>query len=680
MRGLRSAQPEREGTDSERPESSQEGKEVIQRHTVAGQSVRLIVLPRFTRKAFEAWKRFVETDSIFGLDVESTAIEDNEPFDPSIQMRLIQFGNHREAWVLDPHSKWRRAIVEFLNREDRRFVSHNAAFDSTRVGFEFGIWLGQRSIDTLPMASLLWPGNTRRKGLKPLSDWYIDKGLSTSSKELSAHMVDLYYGQRARLPKTFVPGESTCRKPKSKGQPEKCQNPSFKDSLCGYCWDHYLARKPNKDTEQYGWRVISLTDPIFTKYAGLDAIYVRRLLNILNAELKRHRMSALSRTEQRVKRIMTATSVRGHRIDTVWLEPVLEEVADEYDAAETAWRTITGDINPRGPAKADWLVKRGLKFTARSPKTGAPTLDKEHLPELLRFKQPPEIVPALEALEEMSRHANLLTNLRIIASQAEKYGGFAHPQMNTLQAHTGRMSVTGPAMQTFSKKGAKGEKLRGCFIARDGFVFVGADYDSQEIRIAAALSGDPMLNKIVAEDLNQHILTAQSLFEDWIDKEHNPDEYAAAKVLDFAQQYGAGPRKIALQLGVSVAEAKEMWLAWRNTYAGLVAWTDRMGAKPSVRNPFGRVIPADPMRKYANGNYIIQSTGRDVLGQAILRLEDAGWGEAIWLPIHDELVLEVPEDRAEEAAAALTEHMTTTVKGIVIPAEGEVIGPRWRGL
>jgi DNA polymerase I len=61
-------------------------------------------------------------------------------------------------------------------------------------------------------------------------------------------------------------------------------------------------------------------------------------------------------------------------------------------------------------------------------------------------------------------------------------------------------------------------------------------------------------------------------------------------------------------------------------------------------------------------------------------LEDEGWAPYFWLPLHDEMVLEVPEDRADEGAQALTDLMSTEVLGIPMPAEGEVIGTRWRGL
>jgi DNA polymerase-1 len=98
------------------------------------------------------------------------------------------------------------------------------------------------------------------------------------------------------------------------------------------------------------------------------------------------------------------------------------------------------------------------------------------------------------------------------------------------------------------------------------------------------------------------------------------------------------------------------------------------------------VIPADAFgRAYANGNYMIQSTGRDLLGCALSNLAEMGLGSKIWLPVHDEIVLEVPEDKAETAAQMLGEAMTMHLPGgykvdVPFPATGEVIGARWKGL
>jgi DNA polymerase-1 len=188
---------------------------VIERVKVGGEPVRLIALPAFTRKAAEAWERFTRSDpdGIYGLDVESTVGEGMGTYSPTVRMRLIQFGNDHEAWALDPtHPGWRKRIVRFLSDPARRFVSHNAAFDSTRVLFEFGIELGDRSLDTLPMAALLWPGRTAPGGMgrRGLCAVRIDPGLSDADRMREARFTDLFFANKPRkgrlLPLSFEPG------------------------------------------------------------------------------------------------------------------------------------------------------------------------------------------------------------------------------------------------------------------------------------------------------------------------------------------------------------------------------------------------------------------------------------------------------------------------------------------
>jgi DNA polymerase-1 len=688
----------------------------FQQHTVAGAGGPRGGRPPPSPPARREFKRFANSDDIFGLDVESTTIPEFEgnrkSFNPAIYcesfvvphgldekvyrrgwvagetrqmtVRTVQFGTKTEGWVLDAQDpEWRVWIIRFLNRSSKRFVSHNASFDTLRVRFGFGVILGDRSIDTLPMLSLIWPGLTaptrgRAKGLKEACEFaFGESTLLHAEDDLHRRFMDLYHGQKARLPASFEPGVSPCRKCR--------ENASWALSRRGYCHVCYEAQvEEGKNLQtavvEWGWDNIPIDDEVFLAYSGLDAVYVRHLLDWAGAEVARRGMAALSRREQRIKRLMTERSRVGMRVDQGWLADILLETRAEFDEATDRVVGIVGKT-PRSPAVKEWLVDNGV------PRRLVKSLDKDHLPDVVdSYGEHPVVGPVLQDLLAVQKTSNLLTNLTTIDRHAQATGGRMNPNINTLQAHTGRMSVTGAAMQTFSKTGEKGRRLRGVFIADEGEIFVGADYDNQEIRIGAGLSGDEMLLRIVRENLSQHVLTAESIFPDFRGKKDDPEKYHKAKTLDFAQQYGAGPKKIGMQLGISYTEARELWLAWRETYAGLVEWSDMLQNQPGVRNPYGRWVPSDPFRPYANSNYAIQSTGRDMLGQAILDLDAAGWGSAIWLPVHDELVLSVPEDRAEEAAAALTEHMTTTLDGhgvrvpVLVPAEGEIIGNRWRGL
>lgn len=591
----------------------------------------VVALPNFSQRS--RFYKFVmdAPDQILGLDCETTAITDTSMFDPDARMRLIQFGSLTEAWVLDPHDKdWRGLIMATLNDPKLRFVSHSP-YDILWCWREFGIKIGRRAIDTIVLANLLVPGPMNAHDLKSLSERHIDGKLVDAEKAMHARFKEL--------------------------------------APVG----HRVGTQPGSKLMVWGFNNIPSDDHTYTHYAGLDAIYVRRLLDVFGSQIHPG-MAKLSRREQRIAQLATEMQWRGMRVDQDHTKAVLTDIEADWGAADERLHETFG-FSPRSPRRAEWFEARGIEF-AETTKTGRPSItggeDGTIAIALRRYLDPmSEERPVLEDLWTLAVGSNIRSNLTILLNNADP-DGFVHPAINTCQAVTGRMSITKPAMQTFKKTD---KRLRGCFIARDGYVFVGADYDSQEIRLAVAFSRDRALTRVVNEGLNQHDLTATMIFGDgWDDRQRH-----AAKTLNFAQQYGAGPKKIGKQLGISYSRARALWEAWRHAYAGLVRWSEQMSQLPVVVNPWGRRIPRDRARPYANGNYMIQSSGRDLLGDAMIALDDAGWSEYLWMLVHDEIILEVPEYMADVAVEALEAAMYAEIRGVKMTATAKVIGTRWSG-
>jgi DNA polymerase-1 len=626
----------------------------IHKRVVAGQSVTINALPwpEFEEK-WDRWRMHAldNEGGIIGFDVETTEIDEVlGPFEPTGKLRTVQFGSRRYAWVLDAHDEfWRPRITKMLHDPRFRFVSHTN-YDVLWSGREFGVPADDRFIDTIVMAGLVYPGVTRPKDLKSLSSELIDSQLEEAEQILLAHFKELApTGQRAG----------------------------------------------KKAPKAWGFTNIELTDELFQVYAGLDSIYVRRLLDILNEKLKRRRQSAISKREQRIARLATQMRQRGQRVDPEWVDRMIGEVEGEYESAAERLSELWG--KPTSPKRGDWLLDHGAQFYEVTetglPKLTMPSAASEGtLLELRdRYEEHPVLGPVFADIVTHSSHKNFLTNLKIIRRSAQN-DGFVHPEIKTQAAHTGRMSIIKPAMQTLKKRDPR---LRGCFIARPGKILVTADYDSQEIRIAAAYSRDPALLRIVREGLNQHVETMKMIFgvsdrEAVMNLTTGKTFYDASKTLDFAQQYGAGAARIGDQLGYpshidpetgrryAHPKAYAMWQAWRDAYAGLVEWSAMLAEKQQIINPWGRIIPADRWgRGYANSNYAIQSTGRDALGDAIVALADLGWADALWLFVHDELILEVNEDEAQHAVAALEEAMYCKIQDVELTATAKILGTRW---
>ncbi|WP_035850654.1 DNA polymerase [Kitasatospora azatica] len=580
----------------------------------------------FDREAFAA---FARSDPVLGLDVEGRAIVDGGPghFGPDAGLRLVQFGTPTAAWVLNPLvPAQRQAIAAVLADSERRFTTHTN-YDVLAVWSAFGIALGQRVVDTHLLSKLVQPDERAGHGLKDLSLRYLDDGLVTAQQALYERMRQLApTGQRA-----------------------------------------------GNNALTWGWNHIPSTDEAYTVYAGLDAIYVRRLLPILLAECAP--FSHLVRMEQWLAAQATGITVRGLLLDRPYTERLLDEVQGEFEQAAGAIERELG-FPGNSPRFAHWLA--GQVTGTELPRTakGQPQATAETLAQLAKELEAgtaaitEEGAAMLAARRAMAATTNIRTNLRSFLAAADAQSR-VHPQVKTLRARTGRMSITGPALQTLKKHDSR---LRHCFRAEVGHVLVGCDFAAVEVRVAAALSRDATLMRVIASGVDIHDATAELMYGPGFTKEQR----TVGKRATFGTIYGGGAKALAEQTGVPIAVARQVIQRWQRTYPEVIRFGKAIAEAPVVVTGSGRRIPPDPQRPYANSNYAIQSTARDLLVAAVHELATAhGLAANLWLFVHDEVIVQVPEQDAERVRDLLTQVMTTSYRGVPIEAEAEILGTHW---
>lgn len=568
----------------------------------------------------ELWDKFVASEELFGLDVESTAVDDKKSagrFAEGFRLRLVQFGNGSQAWVLRA-GEHEAQIRQLLEDESKCFVSHTN-YDVVCVWLAFGVALGQRAVDTHLMASLIAPGVTEDHGLKYLCSKYIDGGLEQADKDL--HEVF----------KSIAPS----------------------------------GQRVGSKLEEFGWSNVELNDLTYLVYAGLDAIYVRRLWDELCKELGGFGRRA--EMESWLAAQTTALTVRGVRLDREYTAKLAEQYQERNSSARRRLEDRMG-CKATSPKRVDWLASRGVEFEFLTA-TGKPSLSaKDGLPDLVARYPDGEVGEMLRDTLELSETDNFARNLSLYPLFADSQGR-VHPEIKTLAAHTGRMSIQRPALQTL-----KNGPLRGCFVADPGHVLVSCDFANVELRIAAALSADPELIKVFEDGQDVHSNTARLVFGDGFTK----DDRRLAKALNFGTVFGGGAPGLSKQTGLGIDQARSAVKKFRESYPGLAKFGYRCSDFDWVPNDYGRLIPADQGRKYANSNYMIQSTARDMLVEALYRLLVLeGWSPFLWLLVHDEVILCVPEARAEEAKGALERCMSSSFLGVPITAEATVEGERW---
>jgi DNA polymerase I-like protein with 3'-5' exonuclease and polymerase domains len=253
--------------------------------------------------------------------------------------------------------------------------------------------------------------------------------------------------------------------------------------------------------------------------------------------------------------------------------------------------------------------------------------------------------------------------------QAVHHGdGRVRPTVYTLAADTGRMSCVRPNLQQVPRAGG----FRACIAADPGHVLISADFSGVELRVAAALSQDANLLEIVADpnrDIHREI--AQIV---WGPGAGKAERYQAKRKV-FGRLYGSGLNGLMTATPpVSEGIARSIISAMDQMTPGLTEWSRQIAdAIEAGRTQFpaysGRTIYLPTDRPYAGPNYCIQGTARELLIDALLRLKATRWGNATLLPVHDELVLMVPQDEADDATAALAEAMTSELHGVQIIAE-----------
>lgn len=606
--------------------------------------------------------RFVEENHRLGFDIESGGPDPLDPMAPGFEVRLVGFGSLTEAWVLAAEQV--AAIKATLCTDRITFVAHNASFDTLAVRRHFGV-NPLHVIDTLAGAVLLYPPDSP----DTLDDEHADEVPLDDRHQLKP--LSIVCGTRC-----LVDAEDALHE----------------------CFEELLGVRPvgseqGGDVKRWtgaGFSTVDVDEPRYWTYNGLDAIIGLRLLGWLVSEWTREHGNTgdflrLLEAESKLGQMLVGVRWRGQRIDKAALRKVYELGNAERDLLRPTFARL-GVENPDSPLQvSDRLFLMGAVDPVLSDKGLISTNKKFGIPRLLEPDQPEAVRELVAELKIWRGHTALVRKVREIDKLLAVYGdGRVHPRVNPLQAKTGRMSISEPALQNLPKKDTR---IRSVFIADPGWVIVGADFAQIEYRVAAGLSGDPALVAAVSSG-NLHKVTAASIFGEAFDPETYEDSteglamYGYAKNCGFLTLYGGGAANLVATSGgaLSLNQAERILGKFNQTYPGLKRWSKRVNSQTEVVSRSGRRTAVDRDRTYANTNYHVQGAARDVFADSLLRLRAAGWADHLWLVIHDEILLHVPAELAEQACAALEAAMCGMWFGVPIEAQAEIRGDRWMAL
>ncbi|HJV48979.1 MAG TPA: DNA polymerase I [Geothrix sp.] len=411
------------------------------------------------------------------------------------------------------------------------------------------------------------------------------------------------------------------------------------------------------------------------QYAAEDADLALQLCDKLRAKLVDEQLKRLyAEVDLPLVEVLAALEGHGVRLDLEVLAQLAERMHAERERAQARVVELAGEaFNLNSPTQLGAILfgKLGYKPVKFTGKTKAPSTDEDVLQELAE-KQGAEIA------SELLRHRQMVkllgTYVEALPQMVNPVTGRVHTKLHAAVVASGRLASNDPNLQNIPIRTEEGRAIRGAFVPEPGWVLLDADYSQIELRVVAALAEDPVLLGAFAAGEDIHRRTASEVFNVPMDQVTS-DQRSASKAVNFGLLYGQGAFALAANIGVSQKEAKAFIERYFERMPKVAAWIE--GAKEKalaeglVRTHWGRIrrIPEleSPNKQFqAAGlreavNTIVQGTAADLMRRAMVRLhrslQASGLKARLLLQVHDELLLEAPEEEVTRIATLLKEAM-----------------------
>ena len=569
-------------------------------------------------------------DELLAFDTETTGLD---PF--TNRVRLVQVGDALTGWAI-PLDDWRGLVKEIVREWSGHWVMHNAKYDvammSQAEGIDFNL---ARVHDTRYMCHILNP--LEPTALKSQAAKYIDPKAASMQRQL--------------------------------------------DELLN---------------SGYSWESIPITTEgpcaAYWIYGALDPVLTRRLFDIKYGPTMAEAPMAYD-IELAVAWVTMFMERKGVRVDRDFTRLKGIEFETEFHELSATCEREWGVKPNSAQDVVKVLLADGVKLTKFTP-GGAYSLDKEVLETIDHPLA--NLVKRRRRLEKMQS-----TYIRRFMEYSE-HDGRLHPRINTIGGSgksaresggtsgvkTSRMSMDTPNLQQLPRGDDDiTSAIRNCIVSSENSTLVMFDFDQIEMRVMAHLSGDEGMKKAFTGDVDFFTALAREVY-------HAPDlvksdpRRQVTKNYGYATIYGAGIPKLAKTAGVSEDEIRVLDALFNQAYPGVKRMQRgiegdalrrlRSEGMAYSRSPLtNRRYAAMEGKEYALVNYTIQGMSAEILKIKLLQLHAAGLGEYMVLPIHDEVMLDVPDDLVHDVAHEVGMVMNDDVLISIPLTAGGATGKRW---
>ena len=385
-------------------------------------------------------------------------------------------------------------------------------------------------------------------------------------------------------------------------------------------------------------------------------------------------------------RVLAEMEAAGFQVDAGALREFGEKLGIAIGELEKRIYTYAGEFNINSPKQLGEVLFERLGLPhGKKTKTGWSTNA-----EVLEKLDHPIVRDVLEYRQYMKLRSTYVDGLLKAVGPDERI----HTNFQMTVTATGRLSSTEPNLQNIPTRTELGSELRRMFVPAPGCVLVDADYSQIELWLLAHISGDESMQEACRSGEDFHAVTASHVFGVPLN-EVTSSMRRAAKAVNFGIVYGISAFSLSQDLGVSAEEAKAYMDAYFARFPGVKRYMEDV-VKKSRETGYAetifrrrRTLPEITASKYATRsfgervalNMPIQGTAADIIKLAMVkvfkRLKEEGLSSRLIMQVHDELIVECPENEAERVKSLLTQEMEG-VCALTVPLIAEAhSGKNW---
>lgn len=424
-----------------------------------------------------------------------------------------------------------------------------------------------------------------------------------------------------------------------------------------------------------------------TDYAAEDADITLQLKQAFTPLLKSNEVEKVfNEVENPLVKVLMAMEYEGIKIDEQFLNDYSKELEKEAKAAEeSVYKQAGVRFNLASPKQLGEVLFDKLKLDpkAKKTKTGQYATGEDVL---LKLAAQNKIVDDILIFREYTKLKS--TYVDALPQLINKKTGRVHTTYGQAVAVTGRLASNNPNLQNIPVRTDRGKEIRKAFIPRDKkHILISADYSQIELRIVAAISGDPAMCEAFKNNKDIHTATAARVYN-VEEKEVTKEMRYKAKSVNFGIIYGQGAFGLADNLGISRTEAKEIIDNYKKQFSGIQQYMDDtinfarengyvqtlMGRKRWLKD----INSANfTVRGFAERNAInspIQGTAADMIKLAMIKIHETfrknKFESRMVLQVHDELIFDAVKEEVETIKPVIIECMQSA---LLLPHEVPVI-------